>query len=87
ALLLATSVFALSRPALLCAQETELRGEVSESTILDDQQYKIRQSSMAGTQAAQAAATANDNTPLPTYRPASPGALPDDGTGEAATTG
>ncbi|MER8906820.1 outer membrane beta-barrel protein [Mesorhizobium sp. M0854] len=87
ALLLATSVFSLSRPALLCAQETELRGEVSESTILDEQQYKIRQSSIAGTQAAQAAATANDNTPLPTYRPASQGALPDDGTGEAATTG
>ncbi|MER9233348.1 outer membrane beta-barrel protein [Mesorhizobium sp. M0622] len=84
ALLLATSVFALSRPALLCAQETELRGEVSESTILDDQQRKTGQLSMAGTQAA---ATANDNTPLPTYRPASPGALPDDGTGEAAATG
>lgn len=33
-----------------------------------------------------AAATANDDTPLPTYRPASPGALPDDGTGEAAAT-
>ncbi|MER9023785.1 outer membrane beta-barrel protein [Mesorhizobium sp. M0815] len=79
ALLLATSVLALSRPALLCAQETELRGEVSESTILDDQQYRIRQLGMA-------AATANDDTPLPTYRPASPGALPDDGTGEAAAT-
>ncbi|MER8507386.1 outer membrane beta-barrel protein [Mesorhizobium sp. M0199] len=79
ALLLATSVLALSRPALLCAQEIELRGEVSESTILDDQQYRIRQLGMA-------AATANDDTPLPTYRPASPGALPDDGTGEAAAT-
>lgn len=78
-MLLATSVLALSRPALLCAQETELRGEVSESTILDDQQYRIRQLGMA-------AATANDDTPLPTYRPASPGALPDDGTGEAAAT-
>ncbi|MER8457413.1 outer membrane beta-barrel protein [Mesorhizobium sp. M0027] len=79
ALLLATSVLALSRPALLCAQEIEPRGEVSESTILDDQPYRIRQLGMA-------AATANDDTPLPTYRPASPGALPDDGTGEAAAT-
>lgn len=86
-MLLATTVFALSRPTLLYAQEAELRGEVSESTILDDQQYKIRQTSMAGTQAAQAAAIPNDNTPLPTYRPASRGALPDDGTGEAAATG
>ncbi|ESX80247.1 hypothetical protein X759_14235 [Mesorhizobium sp. LSHC420B00] len=78
-MLLATSVLALSRPALLCAQEIEPRGEVSESTILDDQPYRIRQLGMA-------AATANDDTPLPTYRPASPGALPDDGTGEAAAT-
>ncbi|MCP9229955.1 outer membrane beta-barrel protein [Mesorhizobium sp. LMG 17147] len=87
ALLLVTTVFALSRPTPLCAQETELRGEVSDSPILDDQQYKIRQTSMAGTQAAQAAAIPNDTTPLPTYRPASQGALPDDGTGEAAATG
>ncbi|WP_292445656.1 outer membrane beta-barrel protein [Mesorhizobium sp.] len=90
ALLLATSIFALLRPALLCAQETELRGEVSESTILADQQRKTRQLSMVrsqGQKAPPANATAQDNTPATTYLPASPGAVPDDDTGATAATG
>ena len=36
-------MLALLRPTPLCAQETELRGEVSESAILSDQQRKARQ--------------------------------------------
>ncbi|CCV16083.1 outer membrane beta-barrel protein [Mesorhizobium sp. STM 4661] len=83
ALLLATSIFALLRPALPYAQETELRGEVSESAILDDQQRKARQMSMASSQATTPGATA----PAPTYQPASPGAVPDDDTGTATATG
>ena len=55
ALLLATSIFALMRPGLLHAQETELRGEVSESAILSDQQRKARQLALAA-QGQQAAA-------------------------------
>ena len=47
ALLLATSMFALLRPTALHAQETELRGEVSESAILSDQQRKARQLALA----------------------------------------
>ncbi|MEP6565350.1 MAG: outer membrane beta-barrel protein [Mesorhizobium sp.] len=81
ALLLAASVFALLRPTPLCAQETELRGEVSESAILFDQQRKVRQLSAAGSQdqsaPADAAAQANPPTPT-TYLPASAGAVPDD---------
>ncbi|UVK40665.1 outer membrane beta-barrel protein [Mesorhizobium sp. AR10] len=87
ALLLATSVFALLRPTLLCAQETELRGGVSESAILADQQRKNRQLSIAGPQGqtAPANATAEDNAPAATYLPASPGAVPDDTNATAAT--
>lgn len=89
ALLLAASVFALLRPTPLCAQETELRGEVSESAILFDQQRKVRQLSAAGSQdpatPADAAAQANPPTPT-TYLPASAGALPDD-TGATPPTG
>ena len=81
ALLLAASVFALLRPTPLCAQETELRGEVSESAILFDQQRKVRQLSAAGNQdqsaPANAAAQANPPTPT-TYLPASAGAVPDE---------
>jgi hypothetical protein len=79
-LLLAASVLALLRPTLLCAQETELRGEVSESAILADQQRKVRQLSMAGSQdqKAPADAAAQDNAPTTTYLPASAGAVPDD---------
>ena len=79
-LLLAASVLALLRPTLLCAQETELRGEVSESAILADQQRKVRQLSMAGSQdqKAPADAAAQDIAPTTTYLPASAGAVPDD---------
>lgn len=80
ALLLATSVFALLQPAQPYAQVTELRGEVSESAILDDQQRKTRQLSMASAedQTAQAGATTQSTAPAPTYQPASPGAVQDD---------
>lgn len=73
-MLLATSVLALLRPAPLLAQETELRGEVSESAILSDQQRKARNLVLAQ----QAAAAAQDNAPARTYLPASAGAVPDD---------
>lgn len=83
-MLLATSVFALLRPTLLCAQETELRGEVSESAILSDQQRKARQLALAAE--GQQAATP-DNAPARTYLPASAGAVPDetDSNDKAAT--
>lgn len=79
-LLLTVSVLALLRPIPLHAQETELRGEVSESAILADQQRKARQLSMASSQdqQAQANAAATDDAPADTYQPASPGAVPDD---------
>ncbi|TPL92382.1 hypothetical protein FJ948_11535 [Mesorhizobium sp. B2-3-12] len=80
-MLLATSVLALLRPAPLLAQETELRGEVSESAILSDQQRKARNLVLAQ----QAAAAAQDNAPARTYLPASAGAVPDD-TGAADPT-
>ena len=85
ALLLATSVFALLRPAQPYAQVTELRGEVSESAILDDQQSKTRQLSLASAQdqTAQAGAATQSNAPAPIYQPASPGAVQDDDTAPA----
>ncbi|WP_192365241.1 outer membrane beta-barrel protein [Mesorhizobium mediterraneum] len=85
ALLLATSVFALLRPAQPHAQVTELRGEVSESAILEDQQRKTRQLSLASAQdqTAQAGATTQSNAPAPIYQPASPGAVQDDDTAPA----
>ncbi|WP_167514796.1 outer membrane beta-barrel protein [Mesorhizobium intechi] len=86
ALLLATSMFALLRPASLHAQETELRGEVSESAILSDQQRKARQLALATQGQQQSANTAQDDTPPRTYLPASAGAVPDD-TGTDAATG
>ena len=86
ALLLATSVFALLRPAPLHAQETELRGEVSESAILTDQQRKARQLALATQGQQQSANTAQDDAPPRTYLPASAGAVPDD-TGTDAATG
>lgn len=86
-MLLATSMFALLRPTALHAQETELRGEVSESAILSDQQRKARQLALA----AQGQAPTNavqDNAPARTYLPASAGAVPDDAdTGDATATG
>ncbi|TSE02713.1 outer membrane beta-barrel protein [Mesorhizobium intechi] len=85
-MLLATSMFALLRPASLHAQETELRGEVSESAILSDQQRKARQLALATQGQQQSANTAQDDTPPRTYLPASAGAVPDD-TGTDAATG
>ncbi|RWP69267.1 outer membrane beta-barrel protein [Mesorhizobium sp.] len=73
ALLLATSVFALLRPAQPYAQVTELRGEVSESAIL----------ASAQDQTAQAGATTQSDAPASTYQPASPGAIQDDDTAPA----
>lgn len=77
-MLLATSVFALLRPAQPYAQVTELRGEVSESAILNDQQRKTRQLSIAQDQTAQAGATTQSTAPTPAYQPASPGAVQND---------
>ncbi|TJW70442.1 MAG: hypothetical protein E5V92_33795, partial [Mesorhizobium sp.] len=80
ALLLTASVLALLRPAPVFAQETELRGEVSESAILADQQRKARQLRAQGSldQAAPAAQAAADQAQANPYEPASPGAVPDD---------
>ncbi|MES0133763.1 outer membrane beta-barrel protein [Mesorhizobium sp. M0016] len=79
ALLLATSVLALLRPTALHAQETELRGEVSESAILSDQQRRARQLSKANRQVKPAPADTAPTGNTPTaYVPASDGALPDD---------
>jgi hypothetical protein len=82
-LLLATSVFALLRPAQPYAQVTELRGEVSESAILDDQRRTTRQLSLASAQDQTAGATTQSTAPTPTYQPASPGAVQDDDTAPA----
>lgn len=72
-------MLALLRPTALYAQETELRGEVSESAILSDQQRRARQLSKANTQVKPAPADTapTENTPT-AYVPASDGALPDD---------
>jgi hypothetical protein len=86
-LLLATSMFALLRPTALHAQETELRGEVSESAILSDQQRKARQLALAAQGQAPTNA-AQDNASARTYLPASAGAVPDDtDTGDATAAG
>ncbi|TPM49002.1 hypothetical protein FJ964_06370 [Mesorhizobium sp. B2-3-2] len=78
-MLLATSIFGLLRPTLSFAQEMELRGEVSESAILSDQQRKARLAAMAGQGQQQPAnAAGQDDTPSRTYLPASAGAVPDD---------
>ena len=72
-------MLALLRPTALHAQETELRGEVSESAILSDQQRRARQLSKANTQVKPVPANTapTENTPT-AYVPASDGALPDD---------
>ncbi len=85
-MLLATSMLALLRPSALHAQETELRGEVSESAILSDQQRKARQLALATQGQQQPTNAAQDDTPSRTYLPASAGAVPDD-TGTDAATG
>ncbi|RWL50102.1 MAG: hypothetical protein EOR60_01710 [Mesorhizobium sp.] len=78
ALLLTASALALLRPAPAFSQETELRGEVSESAILADQQRKARQLRAQGSQDQNAPAAAVQDTAPTTYQPASPGAVPDD---------
>ncbi|MBB6413134.1 hypothetical protein HNQ71_005830 [Mesorhizobium sangaii] len=85
ALLLATSMLALLRPTALHAQETELRGEVSETAILSDQQRKARQLALAAQGQQAPADAAQDNAPARTYLPASAGAVPDDTDTDAAT--
>ncbi|AZO53077.1 hypothetical protein EJ077_05830 [Mesorhizobium sp. M8A.F.Ca.ET.057.01.1.1] len=83
-MLLATSVLALLRPAPLQAQETELRGEVSESAILSDQQRKAR--NLVLVQQAAANAAAQGDASARTYLPASAGAVPDDADAANSTT-
>ncbi|MGX7874830.1 hypothetical protein ACVDG5_020585 [Mesorhizobium sp. ORM6] len=78
-------MLALLRPGLLHAQETELRGDVSESAILTDQQRKARQLTLAAQGQQAPANAAQDNTPPRTYLPASAGAVPDDADTNAAT--
>ncbi|TIT94323.1 MAG: hypothetical protein E5W43_26655, partial [Mesorhizobium sp.] len=80
ALLLTASIVALLRTVPAFSQETELRGEVSESAILADQQRKARQLRPQGSldQAVPATQMAEDQTPANPYEPASPGAVPDD---------
>ncbi|RAZ78860.1 hypothetical protein DPM35_06705 [Mesorhizobium atlanticum] len=77
-MLLTASALALLRPAPAFSQETELRGEVSESAILADQQRKARQLRAQGTQDQNAPASVVQDTAPTTYQPASPGAVPDD---------
>ncbi|PBB86727.1 MULTISPECIES: outer membrane beta-barrel protein [unclassified Mesorhizobium] len=86
-LLVAASILALLRPVALHAQETELRGEVSESAILADQQRKARQLRAQGSldQASPAVQTAQDATPANTYQPVSPGAVADEDQAAGAT--
>ncbi|CDX44148.1 conserved exported hypothetical protein [Mesorhizobium plurifarium] len=86
ALLLTASALALLRPAPAFSQETELRGEVSESAILADQQRKARQLRAQGSldQTPPATAAAQDSAPT-IYQPASPGAVPDDDQTAGAT--
>ncbi|MGB3536984.1 MAG: outer membrane beta-barrel protein [Mesorhizobium sp.] len=85
ALLLATSVLAVSAPAAVGAQELGLRGEVSESTIQQDQ---LRNAGKLGTAAAQSKSTPADTSApqTPAYVPTSAGAVPD-GTDATSTTG
>ncbi|MDX8503848.1 outer membrane beta-barrel protein [Mesorhizobium captivum] len=86
-LLVAASVLALLRPAPAFAQNTELRGEVSESAILADQQRKARQLRAQGSldQAAPAAQAAEDQTQANPYEPASLGVVTDDDQAAGAT--
>lgn len=84
-MLLATSMLALLRPTALHAQETELRGEVSETAILSDQQRKARQLALAAQGQQAPANAAQDNAPARTYLPASAGAVADDTDIDSAT--
>ncbi|TGP23748.1 MULTISPECIES: outer membrane beta-barrel protein [unclassified Mesorhizobium] len=79
ALLLTASTFAVLRPAPVLAQEADLRGEVSESAILADQQRKARQLRQGSPdQAVPATQAAGDETLANPYQPESPGAVADD---------
>ncbi|MBZ9660181.1 outer membrane beta-barrel protein [Mesorhizobium sp. ESP-6-4] len=86
ALLLTASALAMLHPAPAFSQETELRGEVSESAILADQQRKARQLRARGSQGqTPPAAAAVQDTASTTYQPSSPGAVPDDDQTAGAT--
>ncbi|MBZ9859213.1 outer membrane beta-barrel protein [Mesorhizobium sp. CA12] len=86
ALLLTASALALLHPAPAFSQETELRGEVSESAILADQQRKARQLRARESQGqTPPAAAAVQDTASTTYQPSSPGAVPDDDQTAGAT--
>ncbi|MDG4875869.1 outer membrane beta-barrel protein [Mesorhizobium sp. WSM4935] len=85
ALLLTASALALLRPAPAYSQETELRGEVSESAILADQQRKARQLRAQGSLDQTPPAAAAQDTAPTAYQPASPGAVPDDDQAAGAT--
>ncbi|OQM77086.1 outer membrane beta-barrel protein [Manganibacter manganicus] len=80
ALLLAGSLCALTTVVPAMAQDLELRGEVSESAIQNDQQAKTRR--LAEAQAALAAADAGNSGPTglssAPYQPASPDPFADD---------
>ncbi len=65
------------RPLPLHAQETELRGQVSESAILFDQQQRARKTANGQAQPVAATPPAPENRTA-TYLPASAGAVPDD---------
>lgn len=84
ALLLATSVLALTAPAAVKAQELGLRGEISESSIQQDQ---LSNAGKPRTASAQSKSTPGRNdSPAPAYVPVSPGAVPD-AADSAITTG
>lgn len=84
ALLLATSVLALTAPVAVKAQELGLRGEISESSIQQDQLSNAGKPRTAG---AQSKSTPGQNdSPAPAYVPVSPGAVPD-AADSAVTTG
>ncbi|WP_027165182.1 outer membrane beta-barrel protein [Mesorhizobium sp. WSM3224] len=85
ALLLTASALALLRPVPAFSQETELRGEVSESAILADQQRKARQLRAQGSQDQNSPAAVPLQDTTTTYQPASPGAVPDDDQAAGAT--
>ncbi|RWM14703.1 MAG: hypothetical protein EOR72_14625 [Mesorhizobium sp.] len=87
ALLLTASALALLRPAPAFSQETELRGDVSDSAILADQHRKAKQLRAQGSQDQNASAAAAQDTPPTTYQPASLGAVPDDRQTAGASNG
>jgi hypothetical protein len=86
--LLAGSLLALTAATPARSQALDLRGDVSETMVQNDQLAKVRR--LAEAQAAQAATEAADsNTPTglsaPPYAPISPGPVPDDNSAGATT--